>query len=197
MTGKYLIFRQNCGMITAERVASAVECRKKIEKISAIFAAKLESNKLSGGDESLLPEEKKKYQNSSKQVFEDNTHRRHGHNRTEALQHYSFAALISPLRPVQWQQMTNGFRAFPGQDTNSHPPKAFSRHLMLHQSKCQVLETKTGGNFTSGGVVGVARVEGTFKHMTESSTRARTRRTSSSFLASQTTLKLPHRDFYL
>lgn len=59
MTGKYLIFRQNCGMITAERVASAAECRK-MEKISAIFTAKLESNKLSSRDESLLPEEKKK-----------------------------------------------------------------------------------------------------------------------------------------
>lgn len=94
---------------------------------------------------------KKKKKNSSKQLFEHNTHYRHGHNCTEALEHHSFAALISPLRPVQWQQMTNGFGAFPGQDTNFHPPKAFSRHLMLHQSKCQVLETETGGNFTSRG----------------------------------------------
>lgn len=132
------------------RVVSAAERLENRENLGD-SAAKLESNKLSSRDKSLLPDEKKKKKTSSKQLFEHNTHYRHGHNCTEALQHHSFAALISPLRPVQWQQMTNGFGAFPGQDTNFHPPKAFSRHLMLHQSKCQVLETETGGNFTSRG----------------------------------------------
>lgn len=97
-----------------------------------------------------MKKKKKNYHNSSKQLFEDNTHCHHGHNGTEALQHYSFAALISPLRPVQWQQMTNAFGAFPGQDTNSHPLKAFSRYLMLHQSKYQVLEMKREGNLPAG-----------------------------------------------
>lgn len=39
--------------------------------------------------------------------------------------------------------------SFPGQDTNFHSPKAFSRHLILHQSKCQILEMEIGGNFAS------------------------------------------------